>query len=459
MISRSSATQTMRGLTQYIADLRSCRTRELEEKAVNREMAHIRQKFRAASALDGYQRKKYVAKIIFTYMQGHSVDVGHLEAVNLVASTRYSEKQIGYLALTLLMHENSDLVRLVINSVRKDLESYNEVHTCLALHAVANVGSLEMAESLSEDVLKLLVSPTSPPTVQKKAALTLLRLYRKFPEGIAAAEWNDRLSELLASRHLGVALSVASLLITLAQDDPASYALCYPHAVETLHKVIVEREYTEDYLYHDIPSPWLLVKLLRLLQYFEGPAEPRLATALNAVFEQILREARLASARSVQQSNAYNAILFEAIRLAIHIDTGSAIAARFAVLLGRFLGSRETNVRYLGLDTMARLALRVASLESIKMHEATIIQSLRDPDVSVRRRALDLLYSMCDEENVKRIVAELLHCMGAADPSLREQMIVKTAILTDRVRWPPDGRVTDRQFALDYRWYIDTSTS
>ena len=96
------------------------------------------------------------------------------------------------------MHENSDLVRLVINSVRKDLESYNEVHTCLALHAVANVGSLEMAESLSEDVLKLLVSPTSPPTVQKKAALTLLRLYRKFPEGIAAAEWNDRLSELLA---------------------------------------------------------------------------------------------------------------------------------------------------------------------------------------------------------------------------------------------------------------------
>lgn len=36
----------MRGLTQYIADLRACRVRELEEKRINKEMAHIRQKFK-----------------------------------------------------------------------------------------------------------------------------------------------------------------------------------------------------------------------------------------------------------------------------------------------------------------------------------------------------------------------------------------------------------------------------
>lgn len=37
---------SMRGLVQYIADLRACRVRELEEKRINREMAHIRQKFK-----------------------------------------------------------------------------------------------------------------------------------------------------------------------------------------------------------------------------------------------------------------------------------------------------------------------------------------------------------------------------------------------------------------------------
>lgn len=44
--------------------------------------------------LDGYQKKKYLAKVVFTYILGYKVDTGHMEAVNLIASNRYSEKQI-----------------------------------------------------------------------------------------------------------------------------------------------------------------------------------------------------------------------------------------------------------------------------------------------------------------------------------------------------------------------------
>ena len=90
----------MRGLTQYIADLRACRVRELEERRINKEMAHIRTKFKEGQ-LDGYQKKKYLSKIVFTYILGYQVDIGHMEAVNLIASNKYSEKQIGYLAITL----------------------------------------------------------------------------------------------------------------------------------------------------------------------------------------------------------------------------------------------------------------------------------------------------------------------------------------------------------------------
>lgn len=57
------------------------------------------------------------------------------------------------------MHENSDLVRLVVNSFRKDLDDINETNNCLALHAIANIGGKEMAESLAEDVHRLLISP------------------------------------------------------------------------------------------------------------------------------------------------------------------------------------------------------------------------------------------------------------------------------------------------------------
>lgn len=33
-------------------------------------------------------------------------------------------------------------------------------------------------------------------------------------------------------------------------------------------QVIVERDFSADYVYYKIPIPWLQVKLLRLLQYF-----------------------------------------------------------------------------------------------------------------------------------------------------------------------------------------------
>jgi AP-2 complex subunit alpha len=147
--------------------------------------------------------------------------------------------------------------------------------------------------------------------------------------------------------------------------------------------------------------------------------------------------------RNVQHNNAQNAILFEAISLAIHIDAGSPLVGSAAALLARFIISKETNVRYLGLDTMAHLAARADSLEPIKRQQDKIILSLKDKDISVRRRALDLLYSMCDVDNSEVIVGELLRYLRVADYALREEMVTKIAILTEK-------------YASSYKWYVDT---
>ncbi|TFK30446.1 AP-2 complex subunit alpha [Coprinopsis marcescibilis] len=432
---------SMRGLTQFIADIRGARVRELEEKRINKEMANIRKKFKDGN-LDGYQKKKYVAKIIFTYILGYKVDVGHMEAVNLISSSKYSEKQIGYLAMTLLMHENSDFLRLVVNSIRKDLDSNNEVDNCLALHAIANVGGSEMAEALAEDVHRLLISPTSQSFVKKKAALTLLRLYRKHPEVIPAAEWALRIVSLMDEPDLGVVVCVTSLVMALAQDNLDAYAVSYTKSVDRLHRLVIGHEFAATYAYYKVPSPWLQVKLLRLLQYYPPSDDPAIRSVLYKVLETIMNNCAEPS-RNVQHNNAQHAVLFEAISLAIHLDTHSPLVGIAAVLLARFISSKETNVRYLGLDTMAHLAARAESLEPIKKHQTTIILSLRDKDISVRRRALDLLYSMCDVDNSEVVVGELLRYLKVADYALREEMVLKIAILTEK-------------YATSYKWYVDT---
>ncbi|MCO5559346.1 hypothetical protein L7F22_012944 [Adiantum nelumboides] len=61
---------------------------------------------------------------------------------------------------------------------------------------------------------------------------------------------------------------------------------------------------------------------------------------------------------------------------------------------------------------------------------------------SIRRRALDLLYGMCDVTNAKDIVEELLQYLTTADFGIREELALKAAILAEK-------------FAPDLLWYVD----
>lgn len=43
--------------------------------------------------------------------------------------------------------------------------------------------------------------------------------------------------------------------------------------------------------------------------------------------------------------------------------------------------------------------------------------------MSVRQRAVDLLYAMCDRSNAKQIVAEMLSYLETADYAIREEIV------------------------------------
>jgi AP-2 complex subunit alpha len=44
--------------------------------------------------VDGYQKKKYVCKLIYIYLLGYDIDFGHMEALGLLASNKYWEKAV-----------------------------------------------------------------------------------------------------------------------------------------------------------------------------------------------------------------------------------------------------------------------------------------------------------------------------------------------------------------------------
>ena len=330
--------------------------------------------------------------------------------------------------------------------------------------------------------------------VKKKAALTLLRLYRKYPDIIPAAEWALRIVAIMDDLDLvSSALSRPLCSLTFL---PGSGQLRYKsdngHGSRQLgclccllpkgsgqtkqglclsesRVICIDKRIPDRYrgrIFCDIrllqsaftmatgktPSTYPILPSFRsaamifilfdfVCSHFDED-DPTVRSVLYQVLQTIMNNSAEQS-RNVQHNNALNAVLFEAISLAIHIDTSSPLVGTAAVLLARFISSKETNVRYLGLDTMAHLAARADSLDAIKKHQGTIILSLRDKDISVRRRALDLLYSMCDVDNAELIVGELLQYLKVADYGLREEMVLKIAILTEK-------------YSTSYKWYVDT---
>lgn len=59
--------------------------------------------------------------------------------------------------------------------------------------------------------------------------------------------------------------------------------------------------------------------------------------------------------------------------------------------------------------------------EIILTFDCVFLQTERD--VSVRQRAVDLLYAMCDRSNAQQIVAEMLNYLETADYSIREEIV------------------------------------
>lgn len=370
-----------------------------------------------------------------------------------LGSSKFQEKSVGYMAVALLVKPGDDLMGLVINSMRSDIIGHLHHGRTLALSAIANIAGDEVAESLITDVQRLFIQTIeAPPSynnnelsaeqelkdkhlIYKKCCLCLVRLFRSSPDSIQIDSWPDRMIKLLEDRDLGVVTSSVSLLITFAEHYPSKFERLVPYAVSILSRLVLNRgsfPCPPDYLYYRTPSPWLQVKIIRYFQLFGMPdIKHEYCRLLCEVLTEVLTKTIISD--SVNKSNGDNSILFEAVTLVILWGESCPIELKEHAtnLLGRFIAVKDANIRYLGLDSMTRLA-KLEGPASVNMHFEAVLESLKDTDLSIRKRALDLLYAMCDASNATRTVSELIDNLETSDPSLKAEMVVKIAILAEK---------------------------
>ncbi|VEL36277.1 unnamed protein product [Protopolystoma xenopodis] len=103
-------------LRELVRDIRSARTAAEERAIVNRECAQIRDSFREEN--NAY-RCRNIAKLLYIHMLGYPAHFGQLECLKLIASSRFTDKRVGYLGAMLLLDEKTDVHLLVTNSLKK----------------------------------------------------------------------------------------------------------------------------------------------------------------------------------------------------------------------------------------------------------------------------------------------------------------------------------------------------
>ncbi|KAG8473460.1 hypothetical protein CXB51_035770 [Gossypium anomalum] len=146
-----------------IRAIRSCKTAAEERAVVRKECAAIRA---AISENDQDYRHRNLAKLMFIHMLGYPTHFGQMECLKLIASSGFPDKRIGYLGLMLLLDERQEVLMLVTNSLKQDLNHSNQYIIGLALCALGNICSAEMARDLAPEVERLL--QFRDPNIRKK---------------------------------------------------------------------------------------------------------------------------------------------------------------------------------------------------------------------------------------------------------------------------------------------------
>ncbi|KAI1462497.1 Adaptor protein complex AP-1 gamma subunit [Annulohypoxylon moriforme] len=426
----------MSSLKQFIRNVRAAKTIADERAVIQKESAAIRASFREESG-DHNVRRNNVAKLLYLFTLGERTHFGQIECIKLLASPRFADKRLGHLATSLLLDENQEVLTLVTNSLKNDLGHSNQYVVGLALCTLGNIASIEMSRDLFPEI-ETLVS-TANPYIRRKAALCAMRICRKVPD--LQEHFVEKAAQLLSDRNHGVLLCGLTLVTSMceAEEEEGSdegiidkFKQFVPVLVRTL-KGLATSGYAPEHDVTGITDPFLQVKILRLLRVLvRGDAEG--TEQINDILAQV-------ATNTDSSKNVGNSILYEAVRTILDIEADSGLRVLGVNILGKFLSNRDNNIRYVALNTL----IKVVAIEpnAVQRHRNTILECLRDPDISIRRRALDLSFTLINESNVRVLIRELLAFLEVADNEFKPSMTSQIGIAADR-------------YSPNKRWHIDT---
>ncbi|KAJ3014819.1 AP-3 complex subunit delta-1 [Thoreauomyces humboldtii] len=307
--------------------------------------------------------------------------------IEVMSSPKNEYKRIGYQAAAVSFRQDTDVLMLCTNLIKKDLSSNNHAETALALHGLAAIVTPDLGRDLTPDLMAMMNH--SRPYIRKRVMLVLYRVFLKYPEALRLAF--PRLKEKLDDSDPAVVSAVVNVICELARRNPKSYLPLAPQLYGLLT---------------NSTNNWMLIKIIKLFAALT-PLEPRLTKKL------------LPQITNLIQTTSAMSLLYECIHTVIsggmigpEVEGGDNEAQDEALTklctskLKIFIAEPDQNLKYLGLFALSKLL--IVRPKAVIEHRDTILNCLDDADVSIRMRALDIVTGMVTPTNLTQIVRKLL---------------------------------------------------
>ena len=417
-------------IRQLIKRIRACRTAEEERSVINKESAEIRNLSKDPNAPF---KARNLCKAIYMQMMGYQTSFMQMSCINLLASPDFTEKRIAYSALSLVIDSTSQVLLLATSTIKKDLQNKeNPDIQALALNSIGDVCTPDMCREISMEVANL-IENSEDSNVKKKAACAAVYIIKNCPETIDS--YVDKIPHLLEDRTHSVCLSGIYLVLEMITKKPniVEKIKKYHSMFVKYEKSLLSISYSPEFDVNGITDPFLQAKILEILQYTANN-DKELIDELADLF---------VSVQSITESSKQTgyALQYEIIKDINNLNASSGMKNLSNNILGKFLSSNDYNLKYIALNTLKDVARK--DLASVQKHRSVILEFLKDSDISLQKRALDLIYLIINKNNLKNITKECLIFLPKAEDEIKFELTKK---LQDSIV----------KFSLSYKWEIDS---
>lgn len=365
-----NAPMASRGFLELVKAIADTKSKYEEERIITKDAAFLKSKINNPEITKKTMRECLV-RLIYCEMLGHEAPFGYIHAVNLTQSSNLLEKRVGYLAVSLFLNPNHELMLLLINTLQRDLRSSNWLETCSALTVLCKLINAEMIPAVQNLVEAKLSDPKD--AVRKKAVMALHKFYLVDPS--YGPHFANFFRKALADKSPSVMAASLHAFFDLSTAQPWSIKDLTPQFVNIL-KQVIDGRLGNEYIYYNIPGPWIQIKLLQILTNL-GIDDKKNSENMYEILAETLK-------RAESGTHAGYAIVYECIRTITSIYPNMQLVELAAKSAGRFLSAGNNNLRYLGITSLA-LIVQVNPSVAVQ-HQLVVIECLDDPDETLKRK-------------------------------------------------------------------------